>query len=1063
MPYVGAVLMLGEWVDFHYTVNGKTYEYNLLGGSYINLEDLLKALNIFSNNSVKDANGNPLSVSDFMKDVDNVSFSNDKLVWVGKAEDDTTVGKLAEDNKFKIEYSAELTEQQISEINDTSVKAGDWALISLKSFDTEESLTISMKNGDKFEIMVTDPNPDGTGNLMDPSNYVDVKGDGITIKLFDYTGTVNGNNIDTVWGNSVSESNLRSGTGVNNGRTLLFSGSGLSNQNWWNNFSGVKDGDNTYYSGIATQGIVANTLGADGYPVLSSSVSSTNESLGYLFGAGGQDGVTTYAGSGGEGLTGLLQKDSNGYYYYSSEENYARLNSTGDQIQLYTDTYNKAKGSSNSMTEDIGFFPFTDYNSNKTEEKGPNDAYYDHQFGMSIDGKFTYPTDGYLPDANGNLDTSNPLVFNFKGDDDVWVFIDDVLVLDLGGVHSPLKGSINFATGVVTIYEYDAHGNYSYTKNTTIQAMFAAAGKSWNPEAYSEHKFDFFYLERGGCDSNCILEFNLLTRTNTNERGNLVFDKVDENDEPLEGAKFQLFTNENCTTALTWVETDESGTKTAVAVSTADATGNVKFNNIPTGNYYMKEIEAPSGYAVSDRVYEVYVDADSTKSYVKYNNQTITKITNVKAGELTVKKRWQNSSGQQGNPAAKSVSIKLHRKKPGEAQTATLNVHIRDSRSDILVKTVQTTKDTVSIAWDDDNQYSWDFNRIVWSGTDGTGISITNITESGGHDFASFSISGLSSIAGQTKDIYFDYNVSQTSSTPDYTSGYISSHNNGSIKESESGDDLPSAGPVEDTFSTTVYLNAAGNWLYTWKIGGKDSDYNTGTPAYDIPATDDNGNAYLYYITELDSSGNDRTIGVDTDGYKLLGYSNNNTEGVSNQGYIIVTNESDVILTDISIKKVKEDGATGLPNAVFQLKVKDGTDYREVNSDDGIGGLTEITEGDQTWTSAFKSDGNTKTLTSLPDGNYQLTEVLEPAGYVNTFGTIEFNIANGEVILLSPTSSDKLTLDTTGDIALITVTNEPGQSLPNTGGIGTHIFYIVGSLLMIIGGTWFVVRRYRTI
>ena len=263
---------------------------------------------------------------------------------------------------------------------------------------------------------------------------------------------------------------------------------------------------------------------------------------------------------------------------------------------------------------------------------------------MSVNAHFTYPADGKLPDANGEPDDENPMIFNFEGDDDVWVFIDGVLVLDLGGVHSPVKGSINFATGVVTVAEFDSKGNYSYTNNTTIQEMFQAAGKSWNPEAYSDHAFDFFYLERGGCDSNCRLSFNLLTRPEEEAKGDLEFDKTDEKSAPLEGARFQLFTNEQCTTALTWMVEEEETVRTAVAISTADASGNVRFREIPSGNYYMKEIEAPEGYALSDRVYRVHIASGGGKSSVKYNGQILHQIVNHRM-KLTLKK-----VDDQGNP-----------------------------------------------------------------------------------------------------------------------------------------------------------------------------------------------------------------------------------------------------------------------------------------------------------------------------------------------------------------------------------------------------------------------------
>lgn len=111
--------------------------------------------------------------------------------------------------------------------------------------------------------------------------------------------------------------------------------------------------------------------------------------------------------------------------------------------------------------------------------------------------------DFYMPEDNkvNNQD----MVFDFTGDDDVWVFIDGVLVLDLGGIHDALHGSINFATGAIT---YDTDPSYGQPAGTISQA-FANAGKAWDSTPYKTHHLSFFYLERGDGGSNCKIRFNL--------------------------------------------------------------------------------------------------------------------------------------------------------------------------------------------------------------------------------------------------------------------------------------------------------------------------------------------------------------------------------------------------------------------------------------------------------------------------------------------------------------------------------------------------------------------------
>ena len=148
MPYVRVVLMLSEWVDFHWEVDGKTYDFSLPGGGFVSFTDLVEVLGI------NDETG--AAAKKFVDDVASLEFSSPELVWVGKTEAETTVGALKEANGLECEYSAELTEEQIKEISETEVESGDWALISVQPFESEESLTVTMKNGEVFTVKVTD-------------------------------------------------------------------------------------------------------------------------------------------------------------------------------------------------------------------------------------------------------------------------------------------------------------------------------------------------------------------------------------------------------------------------------------------------------------------------------------------------------------------------------------------------------------------------------------------------------------------------------------------------------------------------------------------------------------------------------------------------------------------------------------------------------------------------------------------------------------------------------------------------------------------------------------------
>ena len=159
------------------------FEFSIPGGGFVSLEHVVEALGIAgigendacnagegAGTEEKSANTgssyeesislNKVEVSEaakkFVADVADVEFSSSELVWVGKVDADSTVGGLKVSHGLEVQYSAELTEEQIAEINNSVVEAGDWALISVQPFTSEESLTVTMKNGDQFVVKVTD-------------------------------------------------------------------------------------------------------------------------------------------------------------------------------------------------------------------------------------------------------------------------------------------------------------------------------------------------------------------------------------------------------------------------------------------------------------------------------------------------------------------------------------------------------------------------------------------------------------------------------------------------------------------------------------------------------------------------------------------------------------------------------------------------------------------------------------------------------------------------------------------------------------------------------------------
>lgn len=315
-----------------------------------------------------------------------------------------------------------------------------------------------------------------------------------------------------------------------------------NNGNWQNNNN---------QSGSIKKGLLKNVLGTDGYPITTgkntcitgqkstgSAIPGTaNTSLASLF-------------SGGTEVDHLFRKDiynSTGYYEYSSFQNYAYLgNNTNftvydalgtpsNENQYYYkrgnfmpyNTINNQNVSTNKNEYDENGSVLSDSDSakGKTLYKTNGNNYY---FGMYMGASFLQPKDGKVASkrVSGQKD---PMIYEFNGDDDLWIYIDDVLVLDIGGVHDAHSGSINFNTGEVSWYDCIKGGTPKKYK-TTIKKLFKVAkklpnGNKWTSKTsdkeieecfdgdtfkdYSLHSFKMFYMERGAGASNLHMKFNL--------------------------------------------------------------------------------------------------------------------------------------------------------------------------------------------------------------------------------------------------------------------------------------------------------------------------------------------------------------------------------------------------------------------------------------------------------------------------------------------------------------------------------------------------------------------------
>lgn len=297
--------------------------------------------------------------------------------------------------------------------------------------------------------------------------------DGITLKLFNYDESIN-------------EEAIGAGFPFHNRST--------------NNVDGTYDNN--------TGGNVQSTLSSRGYPV-----SSNKTELDFLFGENAME--ANY----------LFQYDeTTRSYEYDSELNHALYDDDEERFYVYDYKLGPARtggnfGESYSPFNVGNFFPFNDVINpehgelNFIQSGRENRTNIDYWFGMSMGLTFYQP-------ANGKI-ANEPMKFEFRGDDDVFVYLDGVLILDLGGIHAAQEGNIDFSTGIVT----------EVTENTTTKSVYELYKDSRlfteqelaqkfkkvtiNGREYMIFRDDtniemnFFYLERGAGASNCHIKFNM--------------------------------------------------------------------------------------------------------------------------------------------------------------------------------------------------------------------------------------------------------------------------------------------------------------------------------------------------------------------------------------------------------------------------------------------------------------------------------------------------------------------------------------------------------------------------
>ena len=355
--------------------------------------------------------------------------------------------------------------------------------------------------------------------------------------------------------------------------------------------------------------------------------------------------------------------NADGSYEYSSFKNYAHLEKNGD-FTVY-DALGTPSEYDRPYFQRGNFMPYNsisasdvstnknlyDESGNKLSSSDPahgktlykTQGNPDYYFGMYVEADFNQP-------RNGKLTNESDMVYEFNGDDDLWVYVDGVLMLDIGGIHDAHSGSINFATGDIT---------YDSASPTTIKAQFQAAGvfpdgSPWDDSKVSEffngntlkdftaHNFKMFYMERGAGASNLKMKFNLEVIPTYEVN----FNKVNTQGAALAGAEFEI-------------RDDSDSSRVYNVTSGSDGGVSVRLHE---GTYTMTETQAPTGYLAASGTWKIKVNTDGTYT-IKKNGEEIAKDSN---NVYKIVNKGQHEDAEANLTTSKTVKVTDYKKREYE-------------------------------------------------------------------------------------------------------------------------------------------------------------------------------------------------------------------------------------------------------------------------------------------------------------------------------------------------------------------------------------------------------------
>lgn len=832
--------------------------------------------------------------------------------------------------------------------------------------------------------------------------------------------------------------------------------------------AGIGGGSYNEHNGSITQGLYSRVTGSDGYPKLTK---NNNKSIKDLFLATDKTEVNHL----------FIQSvyDETGYFYYNSAENFATLkDNNGNTTKKFT-VYNQLgtpSDRSDYWFKRGNFMPYNRLNTGKVKNynqyddegtllDGSDPRYYEALYGFKEKENFLFGMYGvaefYQP-VKGQVNNED-MIFEFTGDDDMVVYIDGVLVLDLGGIHDAQSGYINFADGKVGFTDHATNTKVVW-KETNIYDQYSAARKlkktSWKEGTKTfadgtKHKIQFFYMERGLGASNLKIKVNIPPIPD----GSVNIQKLVEGLNATQAAKesytlqlrmkakdasdFTVASNQKYTLTSTGSKTyhtDENGKFTIHGTDTANFAGIAEGTRI--------EVTEPE----FGRIYEVsYTAYDSNKKEIKgevkvpsagYVDVKVTNNAQDNPKSLTIVKKFEvndqkadNAPDADGANKFKDATFTLYQKGENETEYEILYKNIKYS-------SFEGTAGSKSYTFEDlDPTKTYKVIENITSETDGgssttpytgTDYAIGDITET--TSWTTGTTSGEISLQTKKEDGTYQYYDNKVTFVNKYHSPSVN------VEFTKVDADHPNTGLEGAKFA--LYTDVTETTAYKTATSDKDGKVTFTELPYDTKT------GATYYMKEIQApSGyvlDNRTI------YKIsiVVTGTEVTSSISKvaDGSAISDKKIKNAAMQITFFKKDANDASKSIEAKFEIK-KDGTklaNFGEITDEKG----------------QFKVTSAGTTLTHLPDGSYELTEITAPAGYNLLTQKIGFTITDGKLQETTQNNIDGI-VAFGEDGKTITIYNTAGIQLPETGGMGTLMTTMSGMALMLIALGYLILVKRR--